>query len=151
MSTLAKEAVFWVKCAVIAGISAFGTFHYGLLAALSSTDARAGASVLSQLSGTMLGFVLAALAILTTLGNTTLVANMQRTGHFSILLKRMFGSVVAFGLVTVAGAVLLFVPALEIKWIYPLIGTAIFAVILLADVCRKLWLVLENLTIPTGP
>lgn len=99
----------------------------------------------------MLGFVLAALAILTTLGNTTLVANMQHTGHFSMLLKRMFGSVVAFGLVTVAGAALLFVPTLDIKWIYPLIGIAIFSIILLADVCRKLWLVLENLSIPAVP
>lgn len=151
MSSLAKEVVFWVKSAIVATALVAGAYYYQVLATLQVPDARTGASVLAQLSGTMLGFVLAALAILTTLGNTTLVANMQRTGHFSVLLRRMFGSVLAFGLVTVAGSILLFVPSLEIKWIYPLIGTAIFSVILLADVCRKLWLVLENLSITTGP
>lgn len=151
MSSLVKELMFWVKSAVLAAVLSFCGQHYGLLTCLSAPDAKTGAGILSQLSGTMLGFVLAALAILTTLGNTTLVANMQRTGHFSMLLKRMFGSVVAFGLVTVAGAILLFVPSLEIKWIYPLIGTAIFSVILLADVCRKLWLVLENISTPASP
>jgi hypothetical protein len=143
--------MFWVKSAVVSAVLAFCGQHYDLLATLAVGDAKTAAGVLSQLSGTMLGFVLAALAILTTLGNTTLVANMQHTGHFSMLLKRMFGSVVAFGLVTVAGAALLFVPTLDIRWIYPLIGIAIFSIILLADVCRKLWLVLENLSIPAVP
>lgn len=145
MSTLAKGLMFWGKWAVVAGILAYAGYYFDILASLPIADAKTGASVLSQLSGTMLGFVLAALAILTTLGNATLVSNMQQTGHFAMLLKRMFGSVVAFGLVTVLGAVLLFVPVLDIDWLYPLIGTAIFSVILLADVCRKLWLVLENL------
>lgn len=145
MSSSAKGLVFWVKSACVAAALTYGAYYYDVLACLSTSDAKTGASVLSQLSGTMLGFVLAALAILTTLGNATLVSNMQRTGHFAMLLKRMFGSVVAFGVVTVAGAILLFVPTLDVKWIYPLVGTAIFAAILLADVCRKLWLVLENL------
>lgn len=145
MSSLAKGLMFWGKWAVVAAALAYAGYRFDILATLPITDAKSGASVLSQLSGTMLGFVLAALAILTTLGNTTLVANMQQTGHFAMLLKRMFGSVVAFGIVTVLGAVLLFAPALKIDWLYPLIGAAIFAVILLADVCRKLWLVLENL------
>lgn len=151
MSSLAREVLFWGKCAVVAAAAASFAFHRDLLVGLTAADARAGASVISQLSGTMLGFVLAALAILTTLGNTPLVANMQITGHFSVLLRRMLGSVAAFGLATLAGAVLLFVPTVQINWIYPLIGVATFAVILLADVCRKLWLVLENISTPAAP
>lgn len=150
MSSLAKGPMFWGSSALVAAAVTFGAYHYAVLACLSVADAKTGAGVLSQVSGTMLGFVLAALAILTTLGNTRLVANMQQTGHFSMLLKRMFGSIVAFGLGTVAGAAVLFVPALELKWIYPLIGISIFSIILLADVCRKLWLVLENISMTPG-
>lgn len=142
--------MFWVSSAAFSAILAIGGEYFELLAGLGAEDAKSAAGILAQLSGTMLGFVLAALAILTTLGNTTLVANMQQTGHFSMLLKRMFGSVVAFGFVTVVGAALLFVPTIDIKWMYSLIGIAIFSILLLADVCRKLWVVLENLSIPSA-
>ena len=145
MNILGKDLAFWVKCAIVAATFSYAGYYFDMLVNLNPESARNGASVLSQLSGTMLGFVLAALAILTTLGNSTLVANMQQTGHFPMLLKRMFGSVMAFGLVTLSGAILLFVPQVQINWIYPLVGVSIFSVILLIDVFRKLWVVLEAL------
>lgn len=145
MTISAKGLVFWASSGIAAGLVAYSAGRWQILAALSSADAKSGASVVAQLSGTMLGFVLAALAILTALGNTTIFSNMQQTGHVAVLLKRMLGSIVAFGVVTVLGTSMLFVPSVDIHWIYVLLGAAVFSIILLADVCRKLWLVLEHL------
>jgi hypothetical protein len=52
-------------------------------------DLRQIASTVAQIAATMMGFLLAALAILASIANMRLLRNMQRTGHYQVLLGRM--------------------------------------------------------------
>lgn len=64
--------------------------------------------VVAQISATMLGFLLAALAILASIAGMRLLRNMQRTGHYSILLSRLFIAYALFFLLMIeAGAAML--------------------------------------------
>lgn len=64
--------------------------------------------VVAQIAATMMGFLLAALAILASIAGMRLLRNMQRTGHYAILLSRMLISAFFFFLLMVeAGAGLL--------------------------------------------
>lgn len=137
--------LFWSKCAIASSIAALIAWYCGILQQLSPADLRTAAGVISQIGSTMLGFVLASLAILATLVNTRLVRNMQRTGHYRVLLRRMFGSVSAFGLLTLAGLIFLFLPTVHIPYVYPFIALIIFSVLLLLDVLLKFWTVLHHL------
>lgn len=63
------------------------------------------ATTLSGLSGTLLGFLVAALSVLVAVSDKPLIRNMRKTGHFTVLLKNLFGAAVAFLLTLIfAGA-----------------------------------------------
>lgn len=101
-------------------------------------------ALLAQVSATMLGFLLAALAILASIAGSRLVQNMKKTGHYSVLLKRFAINSLAFGIAMVSS---IFVCLLNTR----LTGGAIisssifvFSCFLLLDVGRRLWLVLEE-------
>jgi len=53
----------------------------------------------AQIAGTMLGFLITALSILTAMINVKLLANMKRTGHYETLVDRLIFTS-AFFLVT---------------------------------------------------
>jgi hypothetical protein len=108
-------------------------------------DVRSGTGVIAQIASTLLGFVLAALAILATVLNTRLLRNMQRTGHYQVLLRRMFYCVLTFGVITVAGLIVLFIPTLQVKHAYVMMFLSVFAFQSLVDVCQKFWIVLSRL------
>lgn len=137
--------LFWSKCLAVAAALTGAAFFYGILDALADQDLRTGAGVLAQIGATMLGFVLASLSILATIAHTKLLRNMQRTGHYAVLLRRMFGSVVAFGVLTVVAVVVLFLPAICPLYGYLLFLLAAFSVLTLLDVSRKFWTVLHHL------
>lgn len=145
MSTSVKEMLFWSKCAAFAAGATYLCWRNDVFAGLQISDMRSAAGVVSQLSGTMLGFVLAALAILTSVENTALMRNMQRTGHLPLLLRRMLICIVAFGLATAGGTAMLFLPKPTLTHAHILIGASLFSAALLADVCRKFWMVLTHL------
>lgn len=140
-----KEIWFWSKAVAVAGAAGWATSHFALLNGLDAGTIRNGAGVIAQLAGTMLGFVLAALAILLTVVNTKLIRNMQRTGHFAVLLRRMLVCLLSFALTTVVGAGFLFSPEVTRAGASALIGISLFALISLGDVCWKFWIVLHNL------
>jgi hypothetical protein len=146
MNTLVRETIFWSKCVAVAWAAGHAVWYWSLLKGLEPGDMRTAAGVVAQLSGTMLGFVLAALAVLTTVLDTVLVRNMQRTGHFRVLLRRMLCSIGAFGLATIGGAVIIFVPKPQEWHACVLIGFTTLAIAVLLDVCSKFWFVLRNLT-----
>ncbi|KQZ46361.1 hypothetical protein [Massilia sp. Root1485] len=146
MNTLVREIIFWSKCVGVAWAAGYVLWYWSLLDGLEPGDMRTAAGVVAQLSGTMLGFVLAALAVLTTVLDTVLVRNMQRTGHFKILLRRMLCSIAAFGLSTVGGAIIIFLPKPHEWQACVLIGLTALAIAVLLDVCTKFWFVLRNLT-----
>lgn len=45
---------------------------------------------ISSIAGVILGFVLAAISILTAVMDKTLISNMMRTGHFKVFIKQAF-------------------------------------------------------------
>lgn len=63
---------------------------------IGANDLRAIASTAAQIAATMMGFLLAALAILASIANMRLLRNMQRTGHYQVLLGRMLISAAYF-------------------------------------------------------
>lgn len=63
---------------------------------IQTADLRQIASTAAQIAATMMGFLLAALAILASIANMRLLKNMQRTGHFQVLLGRMIITAVYF-------------------------------------------------------
>lgn len=65
-------------------------------------------AVIAQIAATMMGFLLAALAILASIAGMRLLRNLQRTGHFSVLLSRLFiAAACSFFLMISAGAAML--------------------------------------------
>lgn len=68
---------------------------------MSVGDYGALLSTVASVSATLLGFLIAALAILSALVNRRLVMNMQRTGHYQQLTEELFISAAAYLLVLV--------------------------------------------------
>lgn len=146
MRILMSEVWFWSLSAICAVLLATAGWSKDLIGGLADSDLRAAAGVVAQIGATMLGFVLASLAILATVANTKLLRNMQRTGHYGLLLRRMIVCVGSFGLVALAGITILFVPKLCSLYGYLLLGTSFWSCILLFDVSRKFWSVLHFLS-----
>lgn len=142
---MGQELNFWSKRVFASIILSATIWHFDVISDLSSADAKAAAGVVAQISVTMLGFVLAALAILMSIGNSRLVRNMKKTGHYKVLTKRMFGSLAAFGALAIFGLMLLLSPFLSSAYIYPLIVLLLISIFVLYDVARKFWTVLNHL------
>lgn len=93
----------------------------------------------------MLGFMLAALAVLASINHTHLIGMMKKTGHYADLLSTLFVGGVMFLLCLVLGFALVMglqptAPAMSV-----IVGVHIGALVSLLDVGRKFWLVLSNL------
>lgn len=145
MRVSVRELLFWSSCgAVAAGLSYYAS-RCGALAELKDGDIRSAAGIVAQIGATMLGLVLATLAVLASITNSRLVRNMQKTGHYHVLLRRMFMALIAFGTSTIAGTIVIFLPAITATQAYWLVGIELFSALLLADISRKFWLVLHYL------
>lgn len=145
MRILGPATKFWSSWAVVSFAVAWVAWRNGWMDTLAVTELRSAAGIVAQIAATMLGFVLAAMAILATIVNTKLVRNMLRTGHYHVLLKRMLGAVSAFGLLSIVGLITLFIPTLTINYAYVLLGLVLWSMVLLLDVTRKFWTVLSHL------
>lgn len=84
--------------------------HHWMNACFSSEELRTIAGTAAQISATMMGFLLAALAILASIANMRLLRNMQRTGHYQVLLGRMLVSAAMFFLLLIFSMSVLVVP-----------------------------------------
>lgn len=142
---MASEITFWSKRAALSAAIAFAGWYMDALHGLGLPQMRAAIGATAQISATMLGFVLAALAVLATIANTKLVRNMQRTGHYKLLMQRMYGCIIAFGVVTITGLILLFAPRIHSDILYAFAFVVMVSALLLYDVTRKLWTVLGRL------
>lgn len=103
-----------------------------------------GGSVAS-ISSTMLGFLLAALAVLASISHTHLLKVMREQGYYRDLLDTMLIGFLLFLVCAISGFGLLFGMQLTPKIGFVLVGLHTAAVISLLDIGRKLWLVLRNL------
>lgn len=93
----------------------------------------------------MLGFMLAALAVIASISNTALVERMRKTGHYDDLLTTIFFGCCFFLAVALCGFTLLFgVPAGR-DFLAVVLGLHVGSLISLIDIGRKFRLVLTNL------
>lgn len=86
-------ATFWISVAALGGGMAGA---WMVVPDLKSEEARTVAGTYAQVAGTMLGFLIAALAILTAMINDRLLSNMRKTGHYNTLIKELFFACLAF-------------------------------------------------------
>lgn len=142
---MAPTTKFWLKWAIVSTACVGAVWHYRLIDQLAPSDLKGAIGVIVQLSVTMLGFVLAALTVLATIAQTRLVRNMHKTGHYGVLLSRMFACLLMFGLVSLVGLVLLFVPQIPEAATLLVIALVLLSIAALGDVLRKLRLVLDHL------
>lgn len=132
---------------LIAGaITATASCYFGFAPDLPDPAAVLGfAGSVASIAATMLGFMLAALAVLASISNTTLVNQMKQTGHYDDLLRTIFFGCVLFLLIASFGFALLF-GAPRVPWLLAaLLGLHAAALVSLLDIGRKFHLVLYNL------
>lgn len=107
--------------------------------------ASAFGGTVASISTTMLGFLLAALAVLASISHTHLLGVMREQGHYCDLLDTMLVGFVFFLVCAIEGFSVLFGVSLT-PWLgSALVGTLVAAFVSLLDIGRKLWLVLRNL------
>lgn len=150
MECSGRAAVFWSKWVVISAALAFAGWAGDLLGAPAPENVKLAAGALSSVMATLLGFVLAALAILATIANTRLVRNMRRTGHYFVLLQRMYGCIVACGAGILLAVTLILVNDPIRLGAYLLAGWSCLCAAVIIDMSRKLWMVLTHLN-PDAP
>ena len=130
-------------------------WEYGLLtpvvASNGGVDARTFLGLIAQISATMLGFLLAALAILASISGHRLVRNMQKTGHYRVLLHRFFVNVIAYGWATAVALVAYMVRTNLVCATLLALLAFLYASLLLIDLGWRFWLVLTHLGQDVAP
>ncbi|MFZ1535793.1 MAG: hypothetical protein WAT23_00180 [Chromatiaceae bacterium] len=101
-----------VSASVCVGLAYLG------LATRQAAELAGIASTFASIAATLIGFIIAALSILASLMDRTLLKNMNKTGHFDVLLGELRDAAWAFLLVLVLALVSLFLP-------YPLLQAGI--------------------------
>lgn len=121
-------------------------WQYDLLQRMDSAELRTAIGIAAQISATMLGFLIAALSILASISGHRLLRNMQKTGHYQVLLRRLFWNSGAYAVAMIASfvAVLIngsiFIPSSLLALIL-----FTYACLFLIDIGWRFWLVLANL------
>ncbi|MBK1711289.1 hypothetical protein CKO43_00670 [Rubrivivax gelatinosus] len=109
-----------------------------------STRAIAGAA--TSVGATLLGFMLAALAVLASVNNTHLVQMMRRSGHYRDLLETLFAGCAVMLACTVLGFGLLLGITPSKLVISLLVAVHVGALASVLDAGRKFWLLLAHLS-----
>jgi len=112
---------------------------------IADPDLMTFAGTLAQIACTMLGFLLAALAVLASINHTHLVKMMKQTGHYRDLLLTLFTGCVAFFACLLMSMAILFGLRLGADYMALLLGANVAALVAVIDAGRKLWMVLSNL------
>jgi len=107
--------------------------------------ASAFGGTVASISTTMLGFLLAALAVLASISHTQLLSAMRERGHYRDLLNTLLIGFVFFLVCALSGLAILFGLSLMHWFACALVGLHVSAFASLLDIGRKLWLVLRNL------
>jgi hypothetical protein len=131
--------------ATLAG--AAGAWYFNAHLALGAKEERllAAASAAASVGATLLGFMLAALAVLASINHTHLVQMMRRYGHYDDLLATVFAGCVVMLAGTVIGFIVLFGVVCHPWVLWLLIGCHVGALASLVDVGRKFRFTLANL------
>jgi len=142
---MGSEIAFWSRQLLLPILVAGIVWYADPMDSLATQEIKSAIGVVVQTAVTMLGFVLASLAVLATIAQTKLVRNMSKTGHYGLLLNRMFYCLVVFGVVAVFGMALLFTPTISKTAALLVIALTVLAAVMLKDVLLKLKMVLSAL------
>lgn len=131
---------------LVVGVLTAVVAHFAGWYRVPAADQVSGlAATLAQIATTMLGFMLAALAIVASINHTHLVQMMKRTGHYQDLLLTLLAGSLAFLACAILSMGVLFGMELDGRLMSILVGTHVAALFALVDVGRKFWLVLTSL------
>jgi hypothetical protein len=133
---------FWLKGLIISIITPFVLWYFGLFET-DEANLRSALGIVAQVSITMVGFVLAALAILATIAHTKALKNLAKTGHYSFLTRRMSISMVLFGLLAAVCLVFIFVHDLNAYLAFASVYIASLCVYVFVDVINKFMILLD--------
>lgn len=141
----AMKKMLWIPTlsGLLSGGSAWYWSAYPVFPDAAAVSSFGG--TVASISTTMLGFLLAALAVLASISHTHLLTVMREHGHYKDLLQTMLVGFLFFMVCAVCGFTLLFGYPLS-NWLgCVLVGVHVAAFVSLLDVGRKMWLVLMNL------
>ncbi|WP_233405863.1 hypothetical protein [Enterobacter roggenkampii] len=138
---------YFIKvCLVLSCILTTLTWYMGWFRGLDDSAIRSASSVAAQVSATLLGFLIAALAILASVTGSRLIRNMQESGHYRVLLKKIFIVSVWYALSLIVGCWAVISP---IQFLYVsafiCLGTFLASVLMLGDIGWRFWMVLKNI------
>ena len=132
--------------ALLGAVAGYFAWHWSAYPVFSdAASASAFGGTVASISTTMLGFLLAALAVLASISHTHLLGVMREHGHYRDLLNTMLVGFVFFLSCAIEGFSVLFGLTLTPVLGSAIVGTHVAAFMALLDVGRKLWLVLRNL------
>lgn len=134
MRILASQAVFLLRVAASL-LASWALWHYGL--PMEPADLKGIAGVLAGVSGTLLGFLITAVALLTSVMDRTLVANMRMTGHYQRLVRETFYACIMLLCMLVASIVSLFLDACSMQVAFAVL--AFFSVLSLMYMVESGW------------
>lgn len=135
--------MLWIRIAISAATAGLLWFHLYVFDEVALHNA---ASAFAGVSATMLGFMIAALSILTAIANQRLIRNMLKTGHYKTLLHELYHTSVAFAAGMVASLVSIFLASPYLNWSIAFTVFAIsYSTLMLVSVGQKFWVVLGNL------
>lgn len=95
----------WIR---IVGALVPTLIYYANRTAIDDERLRAIAESFATIAGTLTGFLITAVALLTAVMDRTLIANMRKTGHYDVLVTDTFATTILLLIVTVASLVCLF-------------------------------------------
>lgn len=134
--------MLWIRIAISAAIAWLLWSHIGTF----SDDAlHSAAGALAGVTATMLGFVIAALSILTAVANQRLLRNMQKTGHYKKLLHELYHASAAYAGGMVASLASIFLSTPFVTWSMTVTIFAVsYSTLMIISVGQKFGVVLAN-------
>lgn len=95
----------WISAIVAVAVGA-AAYRY----APDPTITRGFLSAVAGIAATLLGFIVAALSILTAVLNRRLIINLRKTGHYDDLVSELFHAAVAFLVAMISALVSMLIP-----------------------------------------
>lgn len=124
------------------------SYHYSLNIIDGSRDQQISVlGTIAQISVSMMGFMLAALAILASISDKPLIKNMANLGLFKDLLLSLFTACSIYMLSFLISASVLVLGDYGVHWKNILLGAVCSSIVATAQIGWKFWKVLSNLNI----
>lgn len=129
---------------VLLAVGAIWFIKEGVLS-WDTLSVHATAGVFATISATLLGFLIAALSILVSVGDKTLVANMKRTGHYKVLMDNLFWTAAWLSLAMILALATLFFSCLQAYIMLATIGVFVLGLSSLGIAGYRFYRVVEHL------